>query len=47
MTSGPTVAVIITSLQMLILEKTVANDDQFRQDFVKIEASRSERTPKP
>jgi hypothetical protein len=35
MTSGPTVAVIITSLQNADTGKTTASDGKFRQDFAK------------
>jgi len=35
MTSGPTLAVIITSLQNADTGKTTASDGKFRQDFAK------------
>jgi hypothetical protein len=46
MTSGPTLAVIITSLQNADTGKTTASDGKFRQDFAKKNAtSRSREQP--
>src|ERR1700731_1449937 len=50
MTSGPTVAVIITSLQNLILEKprpVTASDGKFRQDFAKKRDEQIKRATEP
>jgi hypothetical protein len=41
MTCGPTVAVIITSLQNADTGKTAASDGKFRQHFAKNATSRS------
>jgi hypothetical protein len=47
MTSGPTVAVIITSLQNADTGKTTASDGKFRQDFAKKRDEQIKRASEP
>jgi hypothetical protein len=47
MTSGPTVAVIITSLQNADTGKTTTSDGKFRQDFAKKRDEQIKRVTEP